>query len=169
MAARQRRRTDSCRHSLCWNYAAGRYPHIERHVLRSGLGSQRRRLLLSAATLMSHRVLAACTVDSPKVKQLARTSRQCRWRYSRLAACALWRKVLLSFFCWRSPNTVGACQLSRRALRPLAANAAGLESRTDVLIDRYRDGEKRGLQRAVAKAAILVDGGALPRWRSQPA
>lgn len=77
-------------------YAAERYPHIERHVSVQASATN------EEAVKFYHRNFDVARVVLPRVLSIHqsnswRATRLCRWRFSPSAACALWRKDAATF------------------------------------------------------------------------
>ncbi|PBO40815.1 protease [Salmonella enterica] len=117
-------------------YAAERYPHIERHVSVQASATNEEAIRFYHRNFDVHRVVLPRVLSIHQVKQLARVT-----------------PVPLT---GESPNTVGACSPARFVR--WQQTPQGLESRlNDVLIDRYQDGENAGYP-TLCKGRYLVDG-----------
>ncbi|SQI20133.1 protease [Salmonella enterica subsp. arizonae] len=68
-------------------YAAVRYPHIERHVSVQASATNEEAIRFYHRNFDVHRVVLPRVLSIHQVKQLA-ASRPYRWRYSRSVACA---------------------------------------------------------------------------------
>ena len=77
-------------------YAAERYPHIERHVSVRHQPRMKRPCVFIINTLTS--LAWCCPACSPFIRlSNSRASRQCRWKFLPLAACASWPKAVATF------------------------------------------------------------------------
>ncbi len=138
-------------------YAAERYPHIERHVSVQASATNEEAIRFYHRNFDVHRVVL------PRVLSIHRKTTSPR-HAGAAGGIRVWQPVhyggrsLLSFFLpdGESPNTVGACSPARFVR--WQQTPQGLESRlNDVLIDRYRDGENAGYP-TLCKGRYLVDG-----------
>ncbi len=139
-------------------YAAERYPHIERHVSVQASATN-----LEAVKFYHHhfavaRVVLPRVLSIHQVRQLARVSPVPLevFAFGSLCIMAEGRCYLSSWLTGESPNTVGAC--SPASFVRWQQTPKGLESRlNEVLIDRYDDGENAGYP-TLCKGRYLVDG-----------
>ena len=117
-------------------YAAERYPHIERHVSVQASATNEEAIRFYHRNFDVARVVLPRVLSIHQVKQLARATP--------------------SYLTGESPNTVGACSPARFVR--WQQTPQGLESRlNEVLIDRYQDGENAGYP-TLCKGRYLVDG-----------
>jgi putative protease len=95
-------------------YAAERYPHIERHVSVQASATNEEAIRFYHRNFDVARVVLPRVLSIHQVKQLARAT-PVPLEVLPSAACASWRKALLSLFLpdRRIANTVGACSPAR--------------------------------------------------------
>ena len=139
-------------------YAAERYPHIERHVSVQASATNEEAIRFYHRNFDVHRVVLPRVLSIHRVKQLARVTPVPLevFAFGSLCIMAEGRCYLSSYLTGESPNTVGACSPARFVR--WQQTPQGLESRlNDVLIDRYRDGENAGYP-TLCKGRYLVDG-----------
>lgn len=139
-------------------YAAERYPHIERHVSVQASATN-----VEAITFY-HRHFDVSRVVLPRVLSLKQVQALASatpvplevFGFGSLCIMAEGRCYLSSYLTGESPNTVGACSPARFVR--WEEGPQGLESRlNDVLIDRYREGENAGYP-TLCKGRYDVDG-----------
>nr|WP_154324467.1 peptidase U32 family protein [Pantoea sp. 201603H] len=139
-------------------YAAERYPHIERHVSVQASATN-----LEAVNFYHHhfavsRVVLPRVLSMHQVRQLARVTPVPLevFAFGSLCIMAEGRCYLSSYLTGESPNTVGACSPARYVR--WQQTSEGLESRlNEVLIDRYSEGENAGYP-TLCKGRYKVDG-----------
>ncbi|VEA15199.1 protease [Salmonella enterica subsp. enterica] len=139
-------------------YAAERYPHIERHVSVQASATNEEAIRFYHRNFDVHRVVLPRVLSIHQVKQLARVTPVPLevFAFGSLCIMAEGRCYLSSYLTGESPNTVGACSPARFVR--WQQTPQGLESRlNDVLIDRYQDGENAGYP-TLCKGRYLVDG-----------
>ncbi|EFE97500.1 peptidase, U32 family [Serratia odorifera DSM 4582] len=138
-------------------YAAERYPQIERHVSVQASATNEEAIRFYQRHFAVHRVVLPRVLSMHQVKQLARTSPVPLevFAFGSLCIMAEGRCYLSSYLTGESPNTVGACSPARFVR--WQQTPQGMESRlNDVLIDRYQDGENAGYP-TLCKGRYLVD------------
>ena len=126
-------------------YAAERYPHIERHVSVQASATNEEAVKFYHRNFDVARVVLPRVLSIHQVKQLARVTPVPLevFAFGSLCIMAEGRCYLSSYLTGESPNTVGACSPARFVR--WQQTPQGLESRlNEVLIDRYRDGENAG-------------------------
>ncbi|WP_370555958.1 U32 family peptidase [Edwardsiella tarda] len=139
-------------------YAAERYPHIERHVSVQASATNDEAIRFYQRHFAVARVVLPRVLSLHQVKQLARTSPVPLevFAFGSLCIMSEGRCYLSSYLTGESPNTVGACSPARFVR--WQQTAQGMESRlNDVLIDRYANGENAGYP-TLCKGRYLVDG-----------
>ncbi len=139
-------------------YAAERYPHIERHVSVQASATNEEAVRFYHRHFDVARVVLPRVLSIHQVKQLARVTPVPLevFAFGSLCIMAEGRCYLSSYLTGESPNTVGACSPARFVR--WQQTPQGLESRlNDVLIDRYQDGENAGYP-TLCKGRYLVDG-----------
>lgn len=139
-------------------YAAERYPHIERHVSVQASATNEEAVKFYHRNFDVARVVLPRVLSIHQVKQLARATPVPLevFAFGSLCIMAEGRCYLSSYLTGESPNTVGACSPARFVR--WQQTPQGLESRlNEVLIDRYRDGENAGYP-TLCKGRYLVDG-----------
>ena len=138
-------------------YAAQRYPQLERHVSVQASATNEEAIRFYQRNFEVGRVVLPRVLSMHQVKQLARTSPVPLevFAFGSLCIMAEGRCYLSSYLTGESPNTVGACSPARFVR--WQQNAQGMESRlNDVLIDRYQDHENAGYP-TLCKGRYLVD------------
>ena len=126
-------------------YAAERYPQLERHVSVQASATNEEAIRFYQRHFDVGRVVLPRVLSMHQVKQLARTSPVPLevFAFGSLCIMAEGRCYLSSYLTGESPNTVGACSPARYVR--WQQTAQGMESRLNgVLIDRYRDDENAG-------------------------
>lgn len=126
-------------------YAAERYPHIERHVSVQASATNEEAIRFYHRNFDVARVVLPRVLSIHQVKQLARATPVPLevFAFGSLCIMAEGRCYLSSYLTGESPNTVGACSPARFVR--WQQTPQGLESRlNEVLIDRYQDGENAG-------------------------
>ncbi|MFP1778302.1 peptidase U32 family protein [Lonsdalea quercina] len=139
-------------------YAAERYPHIERHVSVQASATNEQAIRFYQKHFDVARVVLPRVLSIHQVKQLARTSPVPLevFAFGSLCIMAEGRCYLSSYLTGESPNTVGACSPARFVR--WQQTEKGMESRlNNVLIDRYQDHENAGYP-TLCKGRYLVDG-----------
>ena len=139
-------------------YAAERYPHIERHVSVQASATNEEAVRFYHQHFDVARVVLPRVLSIHQVKQLARVTPVPLevFAFGSLCIMAEGRCYLSSYLTGESPNTVGACSPARFVR--WQQTPQGLESRlNEVLIDRYQDGENAGYP-TLCKGRYLVDG-----------
>ncbi|MNG64054.1 putative protease YhbU precursor [compost metagenome] len=138
-------------------YAAERYPQLERHVSVQASATNEEAIRFYQHHFDVSRVVLPRVLSMHQVKQLARTSPVPLevFAFGSLCIMAEGRCYLSSYLTGESPNTVGACSPARYVR--WQQTAQGMESRLNgVLIDRYRDDENAGYP-TLCKGRYLVD------------
>lgn len=139
-------------------YAAERYPHIERHVSVQASATNEEAIRFYQRHFAVHRIVLPRVLSIHQVKQLARTSPVPLevFAFGSLCIMAEGRCYLSSYLTGESPNTVGACSPARFVR--WQQTEKGMESRlNNVLIDRYQDDENAGYP-TLCKGRYLVGG-----------
>ncbi len=150
-------------------YAAERYPHIERHVSVQASATNEEAIRFYHRNFDVARVVLPRVLSIHQVKQLARATPVPLevFAFGSLCIMAEGRCYLSSYLTGESPNTVGACSPARFVR--WQQTPQGLESRlNEVLIDRYQDGENAGYP-TLCKGRYRLMASAITRWRSPPA
>lgn len=127
------------------DYAARRYPQIERHVSVQASATNLEAIKFYQRHFDVARVVLPRVLSLHQVRQLARTSPVPLevFAFGSLCIMAEGRCYLSSWLTGESPNTVGACSPARFVR--WQQTPEGLESRlNDVLIDRYDAAENAG-------------------------
>lgn len=138
-------------------YAAERYPQLERHVSVQASATNEEAIRFYQRHFDVGRVVLPRVLSMHQVKQLARTSPVPLevFAFGSLCIMAEGRCYLSSYLTGESPNTVGACSPARYVR--WQQTPQGMESRLNgVLIDRYRDDENAGYP-TLCKGRYLVD------------
>lgn len=138
-------------------YAAQRYPQLERHVSVQASATNEEAIRFYQRNFEVGRVVLPRVLSMHQVKQLARTSPVPLevFAFGSLCIMAEGRCYLSSYLTGESPNTVGACSPARFVR--WQHTPQGMESRlNDVLIDRYQDHENAGYP-TLCKGRYLVD------------
>ena len=138
-------------------YAAHKYPHIERHVSVQASATNTEAIRFYQRNFQVHRVVLPRVLSIHQVKQLAKNSPVPLevFAFGSLCIMAEGRCYLSSYLTGESPNTVGACSPARFVRWQQTEN--GMESRlNDVLIDRYGKNENAGYP-TLCKGRYLVD------------
>ena len=139
-------------------YAANKYPHIERHVSVQASATNTEAIRFYARNFEVHRVVLPRVLSIHQVKQLAKSSPVPLevFAFGSLCIMAEGRCYLSSYLTGESPNTVGACSPARFVR--WQRTPRGMESRlNEVLIDNYQDNENAGYP-TLCKGRYLVDG-----------
>ena len=139
-------------------YAAERYPHIERHVSVQASATNEEAINFYHRHFDVARVVLPRVLSIHQVKQLARVTPVPLevFAFGSLCIMSEGRCYLSSYLTGESPNTIGACSPARFVR--WQQTPQGLESRlNEVLIDRYQDGENAGYP-TLCKGRYLVDG-----------
>jgi len=126
-------------------YAAERYPQIERHVSVQASTTNAEAIRFYQRNFAVSRVVLPRVLSIHQVRQLARTTTVPLevFAFGSLCIMAEGRCYLSSYLTGESPNTVGACSPAKYVR--WQQTAAGLESRlNEVLIDRYDAGQNAG-------------------------
>ncbi|MGI3430632.1 ubiquinone anaerobic biosynthesis protein UbiU [Providencia stuartii] len=138
-------------------YAAHRYPHIERHVSVQASATNTEAIRFYARNFNVHRIVLPRVLSIHQVKQLAKSSPVPLevFAFGSLCIMAEGRCYLSSYLTGESPNTVGACSPARFVRWQQTPH--GMESRlNEVLIDRYQSHENAGYP-TLCKGRYLVD------------
>ncbi|GLY60469.1 collagenase [Pectobacterium carotovorum subsp. carotovorum] len=139
-------------------YAAERYPHIERHVSVQASATNTEAIRFYHRHFDVSRIVLPRVLSIHQVKQIARTSPVPLevFAFGSLCIMAEGRCYLSSYLTGESPNTVGACSPARFVRWQQTEN--GMESRlNNILIDRYQDDENAGYP-TLCKGRYVVDG-----------
>ncbi|WKZ92880.1 U32 family peptidase [Chimaeribacter arupi] len=126
-------------------YAAQRYPHLERHVSVQASATNEQAIAFYHRNFAVSRVVLPRVLSMHQVNQLARSSPVPLevFAFGSLCIMAEGRCYLSSYLTGESPNTVGVCSPARFVR--WQQTPQGMESRlNDVLIDRYARGENAG-------------------------
>ncbi|MFO6297509.1 ubiquinone anaerobic biosynthesis protein UbiU [Rahnella selenatireducens] len=140
------------------DYAATKYPHVERHVSVQASATNDEAIRFYKNNFDVSRVVLPRVLSMHQVRQLSRTTVVPLevFAFGSLCIMAEGRCYLSSYLTGESPNTVGACSPARFVR--WQQTAQGMESRlNDVLIDRYDEGENAGYP-TLCKGRYLVDG-----------
>ena len=140
------------------DYAAKRYPQVERHVSVQASATNDEAIKFYQRNFDVARVVLPRVLSMHQVRQLSRTSVVPLevFAFGSLCIMAEGRCYLSSYLTGESPNTVGACSPPRFVR--WQQTAQGMESRlNNVLIDRYDEGENAGYP-TLCKGRYLVDG-----------
>ena len=138
-------------------YAAQRYPQLERHVSVQASATNEEAIRFYQRHFDVARVVLPRVLSMHQVKQLSRTSPVPLevFAFGSLCIMAEGRCYLSSYLTGESPNTVGACSPARFVR--WQQTPQGMESRlNNVLIDRYQDGENAGYP-TLCKGRYQVD------------
>ncbi|EKT61184.1 ubiquinone anaerobic biosynthesis protein UbiU [Providencia burhodogranariea] len=138
-------------------YAANKYPYIERHVSVQASATNTEAIRFYARNFDVHRIVLPRVLSIHQVKQLAKSSSVPLevFAFGSLCIMAEGRCYLSSYLTGESPNTVGACSPAR-FVRWQQTNQ-GMESRlNEVLIDSYQGNENAGYP-TLCKGRYLVD------------
>ncbi|MFL7768565.1 peptidase U32 family protein [Proteus terrae] len=138
-------------------YAAERYPHIERHVSVQASATNTQAIEFYRRNFDVARIVLPRVLSIHQVKQLAQTSPVPLevFAFGSLCIMAEGRCYLSSYLTGESPNTVGACSPARFVR--WQQTPQGMESRlNDVLIDRYSPNENAGYP-TLCKGRYFVD------------
>ncbi|MEN3752652.1 ubiquinone anaerobic biosynthesis protein UbiU [Mangrovibacter yixingensis] len=140
------------------DYAARRYPDVERHVSVQASATNEAAIRFYHNNFAVGRVVLPRVLSIHQVKQLARVTPVPLevFAFGSLCIMAEGRCYLSSYLTGESPNTVGACSPARFVR--WQQTPQGLESRlNDVLIDRYQANENAGYP-TLCKGRYRVDG-----------
>ncbi|MEN3522688.1 ubiquinone anaerobic biosynthesis protein UbiU [Proteus mirabilis] len=138
-------------------YAAERYPQIERHVSVQASATNTQAIAFYQRNFDVARIVLPRVLSIHQVKQLAQSSPVPLevFAFGSLCIMAEGRCYLSSYLTGESPNTVGACSPARFAR--WQQTPQGMESRlNDVLIDRYAPDENAGYP-TLCKGRYFVD------------
>ncbi|PKH25856.1 protease [Enterobacterales bacterium CwR94] len=138
-------------------YAANRYPHIERHVSVQASATNLAAIGFYHDNFAVSRVVLPRVLSIHQVRQLARDTPVPLevFAFGSLCIMAEGRCYLSSYLTGESPNTAGACSPARHVR--WQQTPQGLESRlNEVLIDRYDVGENAGYP-TLCKGRYQVD------------
>lgn len=138
-------------------YAANKYPHIERHVSVQASATNTEAIRFYQRNFDVHRVVLPRVLSIHQVKQLAKNSPVPLevFAFGSLCIMAEGRCYLSSYLTGESPNTVGACSPARFVR--WQQTESGMESRlNNVLIDRYQKDENAGYP-TLCKGRYLVN------------
>ncbi|MFU9135335.1 ubiquinone anaerobic biosynthesis protein UbiU [Erwinia tasmaniensis] len=139
-------------------YAAERYPHIERHVSVQASATNVEAIKFYQRNFDVARVVLPRVLSMHQVRQLARVTPVPLevFAFGSLCIMAEGRCFLSSWLTGESPNTVGACSPARYVR--WQQTPGGLESRlNEVLIDRYDATENAGYP-TLCKGRYRLDG-----------
>lgn len=139
-------------------YAAERYPHIERHVSVQASTTNSEAISFFHQNFDVARVVLPRVLSIHQVKQLAQSSPVPLevFAFGSLCIMAEGRCYLSSYLTGESPNTVGACSPAKFVR--WEQTSQGLEARlNNVLIDRFADNENAGYP-TLCKGRYFVDG-----------
>lgn len=139
-------------------YAAHRYPHVERHVSVQASATNLEAIRFYHQHFDVARVVLPRVLSIHQVRQLARNTPVPLevFAFGSLCIMAEGRCYLSSWMTGESPNTVGACSPARFVR--WQQTPSGLESRlNEVLIDRYDANENAGYP-TLCKGRYQVDG-----------
>ena len=140
------------------DYAANRYPDIERHVSVQASTTNLKAIEFFSSNFAVQRVVLPRVLSMKQVKYLAKNTDVDLevFAFGSLCIMAEGRCYLSSYMTGESPNTVGAC--SPAQFVRWEETERGLESRlNDVLIDCYSKDEKAGYP-TLCKGRFEVDG-----------
>ncbi len=138
-------------------YAAERYPQIERHVSVQASATNTQAIAFYQRNFNVARIVLPRVLSIHQVKQLAQSSPVPLevFAFGSLCIMAEGRCYLSSYLTGESPNTVGACSPARFVR--WQQTPQGMESRlNDVLIDRYAPDENAGYP-TLCKGRYFVD------------
>lgn len=138
-------------------YAAEKYPHIERHVSVQASSTNEEAIKFYHNNFQVHRVVLPRVLSMHQVKQLSKTSPVPLevFAFGSLCIMAEGRCYLSSYLTGESPNTVGACSPAKFVR--WQETERGLESRlNNVLIDCHQKGENAGYP-TLCKGRYFVD------------
>ncbi|HEK2036389.1 TPA: U32 family peptidase [Proteus mirabilis] len=138
-------------------YAAERYPQIERHVSVQASTTNTQAIAFYQRNFDVARIVLPRVLSIHQVKQLAQSSPVPLevFAFGSLCIMAEGRCYLSSYLTGESPNTVGACSPARFVR--WQQTPQGMESRlNDVLIDRYAPDENAGYP-TLCKGRYFVD------------
>lgn len=140
------------------DYAATRYPEIERHVSVQASATNTQAIAFYKNNFDVARVVLPRVLSMHQVRQLSRTTLVPLevFAFGSLCIMAEGRCYLSSYLTGESPNTAGACSPARFVR--WQKTPQGMESRlNDVLIDRYEPSENAGYP-TLCKGRYKVDG-----------
>lgn len=138
-------------------YAAEKYPHIERHVSVQASATNTQAIEFYRRNFEVARIVLPRVLSIHQVKQLALTSTVPLevFAFGSLCIMAEGRCYLSSYLTGESPNTVGACSPARYVR--WQQTPQGMDSRlNNVLIDKYQPNENAGYP-TLCKGRYLVD------------
>ncbi len=138
-------------------YAAERYPQIERHVSVQASATNTQAIAFYQRNFDVARIVLPRVLSIHQVKQLAQSSPVPLevFAFGSLCIMAEGRCYLSSYLTGESPNTVGACSPARFVR--WQQTPQGMESRlNDVLIDHYAPDENAGYP-TLCKGRYFVD------------
>jgi len=140
------------------DYAARRYPSVERHVSVQASATNEQAIHFYKQHFDVARVVIPRVLSMHQVRQLSRSS--CVplevFAFGSLCIMAEGRCYLSSYLTGESPNTSGACSPARFVR--WQQTPQGMDSRlNDVLIDHYDEGENAGYP-TLCKGRYQVDG-----------
>lgn len=138
-------------------YAAERYPQIERHVSVQASATNTQAIAFYQRNFDVARIVLPRVLSIHQVKQLAQSSPVPLEVFAFGSLCIMTegRCYLSSYLTGESPNTVGACSPARFVR--WQQTPQGMESRlNDVLIDRYAPDENAGYP-TLCKGRYFVD------------
>jgi collagenase-like PrtC family protease len=138
-------------------YAATKYPHIERHVSVQASATNEQAILFYQRNFAVSRVVLPRVLSIHQVKQLAKVTPVPLevFAFGSLCIMSEGRCYLSSYLTGESPNTVGACSPARFVR--WQKSAEGLECRlNDVLIEHYKQDDRAGYP-TLCKGRYFVD------------
>lgn len=138
-------------------YAANKYPHIERHVSVQASATNEQAIRFYQRNFDVSRIVLPRVLSMHQVKQLSKVTPVPLevFAFGSLCIMAEGRCYLSSYLTGESPNTVGACSPAR-FVRWQKTNQ-GLECRlNNVLIEQYKDNENAGYP-TLCKGRYYVD------------
>ncbi|MWN32332.1 U32 family peptidase [Gilliamella sp. Pra-s65] len=127
------------------DYAAEKYPHLERHVSVQASSTNEESIKFYHNNFQVHRIVLPRVLSMHQVKQLSQVSPVPLevFAFGSLCIMAEGRCYLSSYLTGESPNTVGACSPAKFVR--WEETEKGLESRlNNVLIDCHKKGENAG-------------------------
>jgi collagenase-like PrtC family protease len=139
------------------DYAANKYPELELHLSVQASATNTEAINFYKQNFNVQRVVLPRVLSIQQVKQLSRNTDVPLevFAFGSLCIMAEGRCYLSSYFTGESPNTVGACSPAKFVR--YQETDAGLETRlNDILIDKYKEGEKAGYP-TLCKGKFNVD------------
>jgi len=139
------------------DYAATKHPELELHLSVQASATNTEAIDFYKQNFNVKRVVLPRVLSIQQVKQLSRNTDMPLevFAFGSLCIMAEGRCYLSSYFTGESPNTVGACSPAKYVR--YQETDSGLETRlNDILIDRYKEGEKAGYP-TLCKGKFNVD------------